>query len=475
MEYLKYPALVAAMFIMAGSCSEEQKSDSPVHVMETFVLESYSGAEVSGSVECAGDWHLNNYVQWCSASPLSGNAGTATVNLTAISSNDDLKERVGTFSIVSDFGEDVYYVVQKGASGVVLLDEEVVLLADRQELKVPLEGNIPITEDMVVSTPDWIVPCGLSVSDSTILEDGVTASDYVTTEILFDVESNVGEERSGEIVLSILDQEYTVRVVQIMPVVVDSDRQFYRNSAIIRFTGVYCGFCPWMSEGVELAKERMPDRLVSINFHAQSYSNPDYGLVCEESRDMEDFYGVNSYPYANFNNIAQIQNAAAEVLSGVITDLATEAIEHYPSKTGIMAVSECSDDGDISINAVVATKESLDYSVVVWILEDGLEYPQNGASDDYVHNYVVRGSLSDNYISGDPLPEPSGGLSVMHINGKLPSSVSNRQNAYAVIATMYPGGPETQTVPFAQYGDYGYVIDNVVVCPLDGTVELRYE
>lgn len=468
---------VMAVLVISAGCSKDNGKTGPENMAGTFVLEYYSGAECSGTIESDGSWVINNNeLQWCSVSPLSGDAGVTTITLTSTSLNEGLKERMGVLSIEGQAGTDSYYVIQRGSPGITLLSDQYVLMAHDTELRIPVEGNMTLTEDMISSIPEWVGFEGFSVSDSTLLDDGVTVSEYVTTEMIFSVEEHSGTEaREGKVVLNVMDEEYELALLQMMPVSADFSRRFYRNSAMIRFTGVYCGYCPWMSEGLERAKEQVPDRIVSINFHAKSYSDPKYNLVWEGSREVEDFYRVPSYPYANFNNIAQVQNAAPDVLADVISELALEAEKYYPSESGIMAVSRCSENGDISLNVIVASEAEEDFSMSVWILEDGLQYPQTGASEDYVHDYVVRGTLSEDFIGGDAIPVFEDGMSVAHLNGELPSSVEDRRNAYLVIVVMRPGAPDTQSVTLAKYGDYGSIIDNVAVCPLNGMVDFRYE
>ena len=129
--------------------------------------------------------------------------------------------------------------------------------------------------------------------------------------------------------------------------------------------------------------------------------------------------------------------------------------------------------GNIAVNLKIAAKESDNYRICIFLLENGISHTQAGARGDYQHNYVLRRELTE--LSGEELQIEGNSTGSINIEVPIPDCIQNINNAYVVAFVTYAGIPEVQGVKYAQYLNCGTIIDNVVEMPLDGFVFFEYE
>ena len=130
--------------------------------------------------------------------------------------------------------------------------------------------------------------------------------------------------------------------------------------------------------------------------------------------------------------------------------------------------------GDVvDLTVRVAMKEDMNYKVSAFLLESGIVYPQESGGNDYVHNDIVRANVSE--IFGDRLPETGvNTVSEVKFSMQFPDNIANRDNLHWVIYVTKPGSLQGE-VPLASYIDVGTVVDNVVTCSINGSVDFEYE
>lgn len=129
-------------------------------------------------------------------------------------------------------------------------------------------------------------------------------------------------------------------------------------------------------------------------------------------------------------------------------------------------------DGRLSTQLYVAVREAGEYSLTVWLVEDGIHWEQSGSGGgDYVHDWVIRSSLTA--VLGDKLLTDSGSASISaqtvcgaFYSIDLPENVLVEENAYLVAFVTRPGGYQSGNVSGVFYSDCGPLVDNVLAFPI---------
>lgn len=453
--------------LLAVCSCVETGPESPVMKGNSIFLPNGDGASVTITVDMAQPWQVENNSPWYGIAPLSGDAGVNTIRITAVDSNTSLKERVLPFRLAAG-GETVeYFVIQAPADGMDIPEAGFPAGIDGGQLEFSLGCNL---EYSVESRSDWIVvSSGAEYGDSVLLEDGMTKSRFVNSTFGLTVERNTGEVRSGEVVLLAGGKEFPVEIRQMGKMTADFSREFYKRSAIMRFTATWCGNCPPMAEAMAKAMEALPDRIVPLNLHASSSEG---GLAYSGTAELGDYYGVQGYPTGVVNSTAIVMNNRQDITHQIFSDLVREAVESYPAKTAIGGYNVVS-DGNIAITASIAAKESGSYRLCAFLLEDGIQYAQQSGGNDYVHDYVVRRESGE--LMGASVDIASGSVAEVDLEIPVPGQVSDIGNAYLVLYVTREGVPGTRTVEYAQYIECGSIIDNVVRMPLNGLLFFEYE
>lgn len=443
----------------------------------TFILESAGGSADTAALEFNGPWEVTGAPSWCDVSPASGEAGKYVLTVTASSVNEDFAEREGVITVVVDGSAEVgYQVYQRGVPGLRFSVEDAYASDGGGEIRIPAEGNIDMDPSFISCDSDWIGYVSAEASEPSYLSDGETLSEYWTGALVLSVSANgTGAARDAVVALNAGGVTSEVTVHQVAPV--DWDRTFYRRSTLLRFTATWCGFCPIMNAAFEQAVEEKPGRFVAINVHPY---NSEGGLSWEGTEDLQSLYGVTDYPSAIFNGFAKFINTSSSGSTArIMTLLADEAVEDFPSQTNIMAAASTTGNRMVQVDAFIAAREDGNYRVTVMVLENGIVYQQTdysapqGAQTDYVHNHIVRGALTD--VAGDPVAGLTAGTTAhVSVSGTLPASISDMDNAYVVVFVTRDADAGSG-VPQVTVLDTGEIVDNVVEVPLDGMTEYKYE
>lgn len=473
-----YIFVTAVLLLSVITSCQESQIPGTLSSGATFVMESSEGSLDTVKLDFNGPWEVVSSPEWCSVSPAEGNAGPCVLTVTATSANTALHEKEGIVSIMVNAGDEVScYVVQRGEDGISLISDAGLYVSpdEGSEVRISIEGNTAFDESSLSSDVDWLTYRGVEItSDSLVLGDGETVSEYYTADIILAAGENAsGSLRSGYV--SVGGDEVAVTQV-VSP---EWSRDFYRHSAMIKITATWCTNCPLMEVAFGIADEQMPGRIVPMNMHR---TDSDGGLGWSGTDTFEKLYSVASVPMVAFNGFAKFQSLNSPSSTAMLmTRVAEEAVQNFPSRTSIMAAASLT-DRDIRIDAFVAAKEGGDYLLAAYVLEDsiiGFQDDAHGIVEDpyhYVHRHIVRGSLTE--LTGDPVPAVSDGeMAHIIINGELPSSVSDPSNTYIVLYVSTPGDPDMSlcTVPSVNYASSGYVIDNVTTVQMNGFTDFQYE
>lgn len=473
MNKIKISVLSLLLFcgvFMMSSCGKDVQKEDLVTSGTTFLLGSEINSEISGEIPVDGVWQVTDASEWLEISPSSG-GGNAVVTIKALSENESIYEKEGEFILNTSTGEIKCYVYQNGRKGFVVQDELWPYTSGGQSaVEVQCNVGYSVSVDaawMKLESVDYL-------GKDRLLSDGKTYSQVEASQALFSVEPNPGNARHCEVVFSSEDLTDTMYVTQNAEGEIEWGKSFYRQTSIIRMTGTGCQWCPDMAEAIGDAEELRPDRIVTVNSYGAYFSIPP-GLESPISGELEKYFMTTGYPSAYVNGIAQIPYMDFSLMADVFCDMVDEAVESYPSRTGIAVTASLTGD-KVGVSLDLAFREAGEYSVAVYLCENGIVHPQtthSGDVDDYVHDGVIRAAFTD--IFGTPVSVTEDHtLKSMEVEGTLPDEV-DPANAYVVVFVYYPGGPEVTGVKEISYADFGNVLDNIVEIPLGQSVGYKYE
>lgn len=445
---------------------------------QMITLTSEAAASATLTINPDGNWQAINKINWLIIGPMSGFAGENTLTLKAISSNTELSERSASFDIVVNETDTIRcHVAQLGVAGLEITTNSVGANGTGGEAYAYVKTN---TEFTATFDQDWATVKDIEYNiSSDMLDDGVTPSSLQTARVVLDVQANPSSDlRTGELTITCGENNYNVTVSQGLSndaVITDFDTPFLRRTLAMRFTATWCGYCPMMAEGYELALEANPDRFIPMYIHGSQSS-----VYSGSYAALEAMYNITSYPSGVVNSYAIVGNDYPNNVSTVLSNLVQEATTSLPAKTAISTVTETS-DGVFKIMCSVATKEARSYKLHVYILENGIvRYQETYIDDypggaDYVHNYVERCAVTG--VSGVQIYGVPNGVVNYSLEYEIPANViENMDNAYALVFVTYePEETFRGDVMNVTYRNYGFIVDNVVTAELNGSTGYEYE
>lgn len=174
---------------------------------------------------------------------------------------------------------------------------------------------------------------------------------------------------------------------------------FKRRSMIMQFTGLGCGYCPYMIAALHdvLADETYGSKAELAAVH--TYSGDPYA----PAENIDGAFGVTGYPTVIFDMTSIVQNYnystnMSNIKKAIDNSLST------PAKAGISVRSAVEGNTLVARMTIKAAEEG-SFRVGAWVLEDGLTGNQsNYGMDDNgynfnIHNNVVRKADSDKSYS----------------------------------------------------------------------------
>ena len=191
---------IVGMAALFTSCSDENKQpDTPqVDFTGSSILVPNEVGTVSVTMEFDAPWQVSNRNTWFSVTPLSGDAGAATITVSVLETNPELTEKVASFIIESNEQNTQYYVIQDVTPGFNIASKIVCVNAEAQSYVLSLQGNTDF-EATVADGADWITVESVTETDSTLLNDNTTYSAYRTYNISMQIDANDGEVRNAEV------------------------------------------------------------------------------------------------------------------------------------------------------------------------------------------------------------------------------------------------------------------------------------
>ncbi len=477
-------ALLATLLVSCGGSDESAVIPPQPSEAASAIITCEEGASTEIAFTAASSWVVSNGNTWFGVTPASGQAGDNILTVSAAQSYSGIHERVASFTVIDGSEKRVFYVVQRGIVTTVVAEENIYAMAGTKELAVAVSGTYPFEDVKVTTSADWLRFSGINtVAEPILLPDQTTYSAFRKGEIeLLIVEDNCeSATRCAEVTVTAGEQTLTFTVHQqsTQGATADFTKEFYKSSVIMKFTGTWCSACPNMSEAIHLAQAEMPGRLHTVNIHINSSNNLDWA----GSSKLFNHFDVVGLPAGFFNGYAEIYNDYHTIAKGALVDLIHEAVEKYPTDVAIYAASRV-ENGKINLSVDMASKTSGDYRLTVLFLENGIQAEQAdgyGLIDNpktYVHNNILRGTATEGYANGgDRVTLSQNEITRKEFSVDIPSNIVDIDNTDILIYVTHDGSATIQSVSNScfMYKDFGWVVDNAVLLPMNSFVDFRYE
>lgn len=262
-----------------------------------------------------------------------------------------------------------------------------------------------------------------------------------------------------------------------------SKTNFTRRILLTQFTGTGCGYCPLMMNALhQLLTSDYNDKVVVAAAHLYNESDPAY---LTEAKTLDNAMSVQDYPsvYADLN-----KSALADASYASLSSTVNKAEARVAVKGGIAVNSAYhADENYIVLTATVKAKETAEFRIGAWLLEDGISAKQTVYPDPYAgtgeliqplegvnfntHNNCVRladSKYTNTNYSGYTLGTIEAGKTAsrefafkLKTNGTGGKNYWNHDNLRVIVFIT------------TQEGNVWYV-NNVVKCPKQGSVDFEY-
>ena len=180
-----------------------------------------------------------------------------------------------------------------------------------------------------------------------------------------------------------------------------------RTSLLIEYSGWRCMNCPIAADAAHNLQEQYGEQLVVVVMHPESNPNTRYGqnqavnYTCPEADSIYMMMGgTNTTPFPTGN-----VNMLKDNVEGYFCDYnkwGTQVSQAYANPKPVILSQEayCIDTNVVFVAVDITNLDSLmmDATLQVWLTEDsviGSQYQPDGKADkNYVHNHLLRASIS---------------------------------------------------------------------------------
>lgn len=178
---------------------------------------------------------------------------------------------------------------------------------------------------------------------------------------------------------------------------------FKRRSMIMQFTGTDCPNCPRFINALEQLEvdASYKDKFTWAAIH--TYNNPLDSDPAAPSNDVTaglgTAFGINAYPMGMFDMSTRFNSVgtAADVIN--MKNYINNA-QAAPAPVGISATMTLdSENRNVIVRTSVKAKDTKDYRIGIWVLENNIRGGQAGSSTIEWHNHAVRYAESKNNSS----------------------------------------------------------------------------
>ena len=254
----------------------------------------------------------------------------------------------------------------------------------------------------------------------------------------------------------------------------EESKPFVHNNIGFRFTGTWCGWCPYMDEVFHtIAADE------SMRFNYVAFHNSDAMAIADGSK-LETIYKVTGFPTGVLNGLKNIDNYAdISYTVARLKDAISQFEGAFTCDAGIGVGSEL----DINLLSIKATVKAVpgDYMLSAFLLESGIVEPQayyyydDGGTtisktlSDFLHDNVARKTLSKS-PSGDAFTATE--EETVFEWEVILNSAWSKENLSVAVVVLRPYGADSANKADSTFPD-NFVVNSVIV-PVGTTKEIEY-
>ena len=381
------------------------------------------GGKVQVTVQYNVDYEITILVDWIRE--VETRSYDEKVHTFEIDANTETESRTATISFCGNETCHPFVITQAAAETDVYLD------VDNVSISVAAEGTAsPVTVNVTSNLP-WNVASDAAwceVSPSSGENDGsfdITVSENVSY-----------DSRIANITVSAVDGSLsrTIAVIQSPAQREEGDdswveAEFVHRSLAFRFTADWCGFCPMMATAMSDAQKELPGKLEVISVHGGGS-----GLACSASNTLANNYPIDGFPTGLVDGRTYIANYAIPVTTSLIVEAVNETESKYETVTAASWTSKVS-GSQVTLDLSAYIKKAGSYKITALLVEDKVISYQadynNGASDAYEHNGIIRAALS-NVLGENVEVTEDAQVKTFTYSAELPSEC-NKDNVRVVV------------------------------------------
>lgn len=398
----RFPLVLVSIFaaLLTVSCTKPSSDNNseavaPFSILTGDLVFDCAGGTKEFEFTAPGAWTLTSQDQsWCTVSPSSG-SGDAKVSIT-VDEIPDTEEARSTKLILTCNGLTLIAGVAQSANpdAFVISPSTIEIGPEEQDFTITVLSRT--REYEVTLVDEWITVASREGDPKT------------GEKITFHAAANVNDTaspRNGVVSICTTDEAGTC-----MPVMVRQEGSFTLSLLAMRFTAIWCGYCPYMDEAFHIVAEQ-DSRFAYVTFHA-SYGYP---LYFADSEELASAYNVEGFPTGVMAGWKEIGNySSSNTTAKNIIRYMNDFEGKFP-RTVKPSATATIEGGEVKVSASVSSLVDAQYHVAAVIMESGIVqaqtyYPASGGSqqiNDFVHDNIARHTLTGS-IQGDAFEAKAG-------------------------------------------------------------------
>ena len=274
----------------------------------------------------------------------------------------------------------------------------------------------------------------------------------------------------------LISNEVTVTAVKELPKATEipldpepKNTSFVRKVMLMQFTGTNCPWCPFMTDCIDALPKVLRNKYILTAIHR--FNGDDPAFITDA---LEQTMAVGGFPTLGVD----MHSVEGNRYPALVRNLVQNAVDREQAKVGIAAcASYAAESRMLSVKAEVKAAVTDNYRIGAWLLEDGIYGKQanNGATgrDSYdTHDCCVRiadSKVTNTNYTGYYLGEIKAGEKKLYEFNNMTLDPSWKvENCRLVIFVTCEGAPSEGTINT-------WYVNNIVECPINGSVAYQYK
>lgn len=375
-------------FVITQEATEPEPEPDPVFELSKNAAEvDAEGGTVDVTVTANVEYEYTIPVEWITE--VTTRTATDSTHVFDVSPNPGTEPRTATISFCGN-GTCIPFVITQEAS-----ETDCYLDVDKMSVSVQAEGTVAPVTVSISSNVAWTVTSDAAWCTVTPISgenDG-----FFTVAVS---ENTSYDSRMGNVTVASTDGTISrnIAVIQSPAQQEGGDdawktAEFHHRSLAFRFTADWCGYCPMMATAMYDAQNELPGKLEVISVHGGGS-----GLANNASNTLLNDYPIEGFPTGLVDGRTYIANYAISVTKSLIVEAVNDTESKYETVTATSWTSKIS-GSQVTLDLSAYIKKSGSYKITALLVEDKVIGYQadynNGVSDSYEHNGIIRAALSD--------------------------------------------------------------------------------